>query len=97
LLLLVYWITAIASGPAAYARAALFLSHPLFRVLFALGLLAFAYHLCNGIRHLCWDVGLGLERREARRSAWIVVAATLLIAGIGWVVFFGAGAASWAE
>jgi succinate dehydrogenase / fumarate reductase cytochrome b subunit len=94
LLLLVYWITAIARGPAAYVRAALLLSHPVFRVLFAFGLLAFVYHFCNGIRHLCWDVGLGLERREARRSAWIVVGATILIAGVGCVVLFGTGAAS---
>jgi hypothetical protein len=32
---------------------------------------AFFYHLCNGIRHLVWDAGLGL------RSERLVVAATL--------------------
>jgi succinate dehydrogenase / fumarate reductase cytochrome b subunit len=94
-LLLVYWITAIAGGPAAYARAALLLSHPLFKVLLALGLVAFAYHFCNGIRHLFWDAGFGLERREARRSAWIVAVATILIvAAVGGVVFFGSAGES---
>lgn len=91
-LLLVYWITAIARGPAAYARAALLLSYPLSKVLLALGLVTFAYHFCNGIRHLVWDAGFGLERREARRSAWIVGVATILIAALlGVLVCFGSG------
>jgi len=94
-LLFVYWITAIARGPVAYARVALLLSQPLFKVLLALGLAAFAYHFCNGIRHLCWDAGFGLERREARRSAWIVAVATILIVtSVGCVLFFGGGGAS---
>ena len=89
-LLLVYWITAITRGPEAYARAAILLSHPLFKVLLALGLVAFAYHFCNGIRHLFWDAGFGLERREARRSAWIVAVATVVIvAAVGVLVFLG--------
>ncbi len=90
--LLVYWLTALANGPVAYTRASRVLSHPSFKVLLALGLLAFAYHLCNGIRHLLWDAGFGLERREARRSAWAVVMATVLIVVlVGCVVFFGSG------
>lgn len=93
-LLLVYWITAVARGPAAYARAVLLLSQPLFKVLLAFDFAAFAYHFCNGIRHLVWDVGFGLERREARRSAWMVVIATIMIvAVVGAAVFLvGRGA-----
>jgi succinate dehydrogenase / fumarate reductase, cytochrome b subunit len=91
-LLLVYWITAITRGPVAYARAAILLSHPLFKVLLALGLIAFAYHFCNGIRHLFWDAGFGLERHEARRSAWIVAVATIVIvAGVGVLVILRGG------
>ena len=40
--LLVYWITAIAGGPMAYARASRTLSHPLFKLLLAFGLIALA-------------------------------------------------------
>ena len=83
-----YWLTAIASGPVAYARASRVLSHPSFNVLLAFGLVAFAYHFCNGIRHLLWDAGFGLERREARRSGWVVAVATvLIIVLVGCVVF----------
>lgn len=78
--LFVYWVTSIGRGPAAYARAAVLFAHPRVKILLALAVLAFAYHFCNGIRHLLWDAGFGLERREARRSARIVVIATILVA-----------------
>jgi succinate dehydrogenase / fumarate reductase cytochrome b subunit len=94
-LVLVYWITAIASGPVAYARSMRVLSHPLSEALLGLALLAFAYHFCNGVRHLLWDAGFGFERRAARRSAWIVVLATILISLlVGSIVFFGRGGVS---
>ena len=77
--LFVYWITAIASGPAAYARAVLVFSHPVGKALLGLALLAFIYHFCNGIRHLLWDAGFGLERKQAKRSAWIVAAVSIVL------------------
>ena len=78
-LLLLCWLMAVAQGPTAYAQFANRLAHPLYKVLLALGLACCAFHFCNGLRHLFWDAGFGLERREARRSAWMVVVAVLLI------------------
>ena len=92
-LVLVYWLIALACGPSAYGGALTVLGHPLFKVLLGLGLLAFGFHFCNGIRHLFWDAGIGLERREARRGAWIVGLGTLLIATIvAGVLALGRGA-----
>jgi succinate dehydrogenase / fumarate reductase cytochrome b subunit len=60
------------------------------RLVLALGLAAFWYHLFAGLRHLCWDAGLGFDQRTARRSGAAVVlcaaaafAATLLFTGAG--------------
>jgi succinate dehydrogenase / fumarate reductase cytochrome b subunit len=82
MLLLVYWLLALASGPEAYADARIVFAHPLTRVLLVAFSFAFFYHLCNGVRHLVWDTGRGLERKAARTSGWIAflaaVAATLL-------------------
>jgi succinate dehydrogenase / fumarate reductase, cytochrome b subunit len=74
LVLLVYWLVALASGEGHYERAYRLLSHGFIQLLIAGWLLAFAYHLCNGIRHLTWDVGQGLEKHEARRSAFAAFA-----------------------
>ena len=91
-LLLMCWLMAVAQGEVAYGRFVDRLAHPLFKVLLALGLASFAHHFCNGLRHLFWDAGLGLERREARRSAWmVVVAAILIIVLAGSLLHFRAG------
>ncbi|MBT3263832.1 MAG: succinate dehydrogenase, cytochrome b556 subunit [Acidiferrobacteraceae bacterium] len=41
---------------------------------FMLGwLFSFFYHLCNGVRHLCWDAGYGYEITQVYQSGWMVV------------------------
>ncbi len=82
LVVLVLWLVSLAAGARAYAAyLGLAASWP-FKVLLALGLVAFVYHFCNGIRHLLWDAGLGLERAQARRSAWMVVAAVAVVSAL---------------
>ena len=72
LLLLVYWLTAVAAGAQAQARAGRILATPLAKLLYVGLVIAFSYHLIAGVRHLIWDTGRGLEREQARRSAWVV-------------------------
>jgi succinate dehydrogenase / fumarate reductase, cytochrome b subunit len=79
LLLLVYWLMAVASGAHAQARAARVLSLPLMKLVYAALIIAFCYHLSAGIRHLVWDTGRGLERAQAQRSAWLVVGVSLAL------------------
>ena len=75
----VWWLMALASGPDAYAAAMRLLMSPLAKLLLVGFTFSFAYHFCNGIRHLVWDTGRGLERAQARRSGALVVAASLLL------------------
>ena len=92
LVVLVAWLLAAASGAASYASTGALLSSGLVKLLLAGWLLAFCYHLCNGLRHLGWDLGRGLEKPEARRSAGLVVLGTvLLFAVLGWLLFIRAG------
>ena len=86
-LLFVWWLMALASGPAAYASAMSALNSPLAKLLLVGFTFSFIYHFCNGIRHLVWDTGRGLERAQARRSAAIVVIAALLLTAVT-VVFY---------
>jgi succinate dehydrogenase / fumarate reductase cytochrome b subunit len=79
LLVLVYWLMAIASGRRAYAGASAVLSLGIFKLLYLGLLIAFCYHLIAGIRHLVWDTGHGLERAQSKRSAWIVVTASVVL------------------
>jgi succinate dehydrogenase / fumarate reductase cytochrome b subunit len=44
------------------------------RIVLALALAAFWYHLFAGIRHLFWDAGIGFEKKAARGSGYLAVA-----------------------
>ena len=77
-LLLVAWLVAAACGPEAYATALRFMGSVPVRLVLAGTLIAFWYHLFNGLRHLAWDAGLGFDKAATRRSGWAVVALTML-------------------
>jgi succinate dehydrogenase / fumarate reductase cytochrome b subunit len=86
-LLFVWWLTALAAGPDSYARAMQVLGSPLAKLLLVGFTFSFVYHFCNGIRHLVWDTGRGLERPQARRSGAVVIVAALLLTAV--IVWFG--------
>lgn len=92
LVVLVGWLYAAASSADTYARASALLSSGFMKLLLAGWMLAFCYHLCNGLRHLGWDLGRGLEKPEARRSAaWVVVGTLVLFAVLVWLLLLRAG------
>jgi len=90
LLAFVWWLMALASGPGAYAAAMQVLSSPVAKLLLVGFTFSFVYHFCNGIRHLVWDTGRGLERAQARRSGAVVIAAALLLTAL--VLWLGCAA-----
>lgn len=80
------WAVSLASGPEAYALFKGLMGSWLgLFVMFGLTLSLF-YHLANGVRHLVWDTGRGLDVKSANASAVVVfafaVAATLAVWGI---------------
>lgn len=92
-ILLVCWLGATADGPKSYAKFQGFLGS-WFGLLLLFGWsVALFYHLCNGIRHLCWDTGRGLELKSVYASGWTVVAATAVLTVIAWI----AGLAQWSH
>ena len=77
-----WWLMALATGPGSYARAMHLLSTPFAKLLLVGFTFSFVYHFCNGIRHLVWDTGRGLERVQARRSGRVVIVAALLLTAL---------------
>ena len=88
LLLLVYWLMAVASGAQAQARATRLLSLPIAKLVYAALIIAYCYHFVAGIRHLVWDTGRGLERAQSQRSAWaVMIGSALLALLVGWCLW----------
>ena len=82
LVLLAGWLLALAAGPVAYNRVRALWASPLGLIVLTGYVLAFWYHFCNGLRHLNWDTGRGLEKASARRSGAVVVIATLALTSL---------------
>ena len=85
LVLLVYWLASAASGAAAYATALNILALPLIKFALFVALLSYYYHLFNGIRHLCWDMGWGFERAVARKAGWLVFVSAIVLTALTWM------------
>lgn len=79
LLLFIYWLTALARGARAYAHAQDLLGSGVARVIYVVVIAAFSYHLLAGIRHLIWDTGHGMEKSQSQRSAWLIIAAAIVL------------------
>ena len=82
LIALAYWLMALANGPEAYKQAAVVLSSPLFKLIYVGLAFSFCYHLVAGIRHLIWDTGRGLEKRQSQQSAWLVFGVSVVLTAL---------------
>lgn len=85
-ILLVVWLAVLAVGGSA-AVATDGLLHSWIGVVLLLGwTFALFFHLCNGIRHLAWDLDFGFELRSIYLSGWIVVAASVTLTLTTWAI-----------
>jgi succinate dehydrogenase / fumarate reductase, cytochrome b subunit len=84
-LLLVWWLVAASLGGEAFTTIQTIIGSWFGRLLLFGWTFALFYHLCNGIRHLFWDMGKGIDLPSAYRSGWIVIAAAIVLTISGWV------------
>lgn len=90
-LLLVWWLIAASSGPAAYATFQGFFGSWLGRLIAFGYTWALIHHMLSGVRHLVWDLGYGFKPAEREWLTWAA-----LIGGIGltvllWIVAYTMG------
>ncbi|MBE9555961.1 MAG: succinate dehydrogenase, cytochrome b556 subunit [Proteobacteria bacterium] len=86
--LLVWWLMALASGPEYFAFVQALLASTIGRLMLLGWTWAMFYHLCNGIRHLCWDAGWGFELDTARNTGLFVLAGSILLTVGSWMAIY---------
>ncbi len=86
LVLLSWWLTALARGPEAFALVRAALDNLLGGLVLFGFTLALFYHMLNGIRHLMWDTGQGLDRESAQRSGVLVLLGTVGLTLLVWII-----------
>lgn len=82
----VAWLFDAAYGPEAYAGFVSVMDSVIGRLFLIGWSFAFFFHLANGARHLVWDTGRGLEKRQADLSAWLVLATAAGLTVVFWWV-----------
>jgi succinate dehydrogenase / fumarate reductase, cytochrome b subunit len=85
-IVLVWWLVAAASSPEAFDAVSDFLNSWLGQLLLFGWSVALFYHLCNGIRHLVWDTGHGLDLKFTYLGGWFVLGGTAALTLIAWGV-----------
>ena len=76
---LAYWLVALASGESHYQAVVEYFGWWPVQLLLIGWVFAFYYHLCNGIRHLFWDMGKGFELSTVSQTGFAVLVAALIL------------------
>jgi succinate dehydrogenase / fumarate reductase cytochrome b subunit len=91
LVLLTWWLVALASGPDYFALVQGVMDNILGGLILFGYTFVLLYHLANGIRHLAWDAGWGFEKEQARRSGLLVLAAAGGLTLLVWMLILALG------
>lgn len=90
-LLVVYWVYALASGPEAFDEAQSLVGSTFGRIVWIGLSFCMFYHLLNGLRHLMWDAGAGLDLGTAKSTGYAVMVLSIIATVVLAVVVFGGG------
>ena len=84
-LLVALWLVTLAAGAAVFNPVADAMRHPLGQLVVFGYSLALVYHGLNGIRHLMWDLRVGLEIKQVYQSGYLVLGLTVLVTAALWL------------
>ncbi|MFK5986059.1 MAG: succinate dehydrogenase, cytochrome b556 subunit [Pseudomonadota bacterium] len=85
-LLICSWLLSVLAAPEYFSAINSLLSSWLGKLVLISWSWATIYHLCNGIRHLCWDLGYGLSLQKTYQSGWLVIGCSFFFCLLLWSV-----------
>ena len=86
LLLLSCWLLFVASGPQTYEIARAHIQAWYSQIILMFFAFSLYLHLCNGVRHLFWDIGYGFKINTSRYSGYAVVIISIILTISTWVI-----------
>lgn len=87
-LFLTLWLASAANGGDTFEAVQAFLGSILGRLILFGFTAALFYHLCNGIRHLAWDLGIGYSLPVLYRSGYVVLISAGVLTLLTWVLAY---------
>ena len=86
--LLVWWLTAVATGPEAYGQFLSVAGSWLGQLVLFGYTWALFHHMFGGLRHFVWDTGRGFELNTVETLARITAVMPLVLAVASWVLAY---------
>ena len=90
-LLLVWWLIAAASGPAAYSNVQAFTGSFIGRFIAFGYTWALMHHMLSGVRHLVWDLGYGFKASERETLTWGALIGGVSLTVLLWIAAYAIG------
>ncbi len=90
-LLVTVWLVSLAGGRDTYTLFLTYAAHPLALIIWIPLTLAAFYHLFSGVRHLVWDMVIGLAPKSANLLVALSIWGAILATAGFWVWLFYAG------
>lgn len=84
--ILIVWLVAAAGTPSQFDAVRMLLTSVVGQLLLLGWTFALNYHLLNGIRHLGWDIGWGLDIKRTYQTGWTVVVLSVVLTAVVWAV-----------
>mgnify|MGYP006211671993 CR=1 FL=1 len=85
-MIFIFFISVFA-GEKYYNLSMLFFNSYLGRFFIFLYIFSLCYHMCNGVRHLVWDLGYGFEIKNVYYSGYITIATAIILNILVWVLW----------
>jgi succinate dehydrogenase / fumarate reductase cytochrome b subunit len=80
--MMLWWLIALGHGPGTFAAMQSCLGGFFGKGAFLAILFCLSYHFLNGIRHMVWDTGRGLEMRSVYMGGILVATAAIVLTAI---------------
>ena len=74
------------AGEKYYDLTTFFFNSYLGRLFIFFYIFSLCYHMCNGIRHLVWDLGYGFEIKNVYYSGYVTIASAVILNTLVWVL-----------
>ena len=86
LILIFFWLVILSLGESNYELFLLIINSFIGKFILIGFSWSMSFHLLSGIRHLFWDLGYGFEIKTANISGIIVIASSLILTIIFWLI-----------
>jgi succinate dehydrogenase / fumarate reductase, cytochrome b subunit len=91
-LLLAAWLVCVASNPDCFAWCQTLLGSLFGKLALFVFSASLIYHLLNGIRHLLWDIGWGMDIATVEKTGVLVVLLAIVLTALLWFMALRGGA-----